>query len=113
METRLIPVLDADGLRSYMGVTCATYFEAVLHINSMIDVTERLDMDLLELTDREIDVLAKQTECKLIRKQIGEIRQKKVEAIAANRSPRLYLKQLNSLSIQLFRLEREMKKVCP
>ncbi|QDY86325.1 hypothetical protein FQU75_25095 [Paenibacillus polymyxa] len=113
MEIRLIPVIDASGLRSYKEVPGGTFFEAAQFVNGLLNNGERLDIELLDLTAREIDVLEKQTECNLIRQQIGEISIKKCAAIAANRSPRLYLKQLNGLSVKLWRLEREIKKACP
>ncbi|MDH2334253.1 hypothetical protein [Paenibacillus polymyxa] len=113
METRLIPVIDASGLRSYKEVPGGTFFEAVQFVNGLLNNGERLDMELLDLTGWEIDVLEKQAECNLIRQQMGEISSKKCAAIAANRSPRLYLNQLNGLSVKLWRLEREIKKACP
>ncbi|MGR6765385.1 hypothetical protein ACU1JV_26815 [Paenibacillus sp. T2-29] len=113
METRLIPVIDASGLRSYREATGETYFEAVQNINSLLDNGDCLDTDLLELSEQEIRLLEKQSECTRIRKQIGEINDKKVEAIATNRNPRQYLNQINGLSAQLWRLEREIKKACP
>ncbi|MNW52799.1 hypothetical protein D3C74_303340 [compost metagenome] len=113
MVIRLIPVIDASGLRSYREATGETYFEAVQNINSLLANGDRLDMELIDLTVKETELLEKQTECILIRQQIGEISIKKCAAIAANRSPRLYLKQLNGLSVKLWRLEREIKKACP
>ncbi|AIW41812.1 hypothetical protein [Paenibacillus polymyxa] len=113
METRLIPVIDASGLRNYREVPGGTFFEAARFVNGLLNNGERLDIESLDLTLREIDVLEKQAECNLIRQKIGELSSKKCEAIAANRSPRLYLNQLNGLSVKLWRLEREIKRACP
>lgn len=112
METRLIPVIDASGLRIYKEVRGGTFFEAVQFVCGLLNVGERLDMELLDFTAQEMDLLEKQVECNLIRQQMGELSSKKCEAIAANRNPRVYLNQLNRLSVRLWRLEREMKKVC-
>lgn len=113
METRLIPVIDASGLRSYKEVPGGTFFEAAQFVCALLNIGERLDMESLDFTAQEMDLLEKQAECSLIRQQIGEISSKKCEAIAGNRSPRVYLNQLNRLSIRLWRLEQEMKKICP
>ncbi|MDY7990658.1 hypothetical protein UY286_08775 [Paenibacillus polymyxa] len=113
METRLIPVLDASGLRSYLEVPGNTYFEAAYNVNSLLSGAVTLDMDLLDLTEQEFDVLHKQNECKLIREQLHEVSYKKIDALANNRSPRKFLNEQNELSFRLFRLEREIKKACP
>ncbi|WP_277375806.1 hypothetical protein [Paenibacillus polymyxa] len=113
METRLIPVIDASGLRSYLEVPGSTYFEAAYNVNGLLSGAVTLDTDLLDLTEQEFDVLHKQNECKLIREQLHEVSCKKMDALANNRSPRKFLNEQNELSFRLFRLEREIKKACP
>ncbi len=110
METRLIPVIDNSGLRSYLEVPGGTIFEGAYFINSLLSDAVRLDMSLLHLTEEEVQELDKQTECKKIRERMRELNYKKLEAISLGINPIEYKKEWHVLSGKLFRLEREMKK---
>ncbi|MGG1651352.1 hypothetical protein [Paenibacillus sp. NRS-1780] len=52
----------------------------------------------------------KQTECQKIRERMGELVEKRTEALSKNKNPRVFTKEFNELSCRLFRLERAMKK---
>ncbi|MGW8956648.1 hypothetical protein [Paenibacillus sp. NPDC055715] len=110
METRLIPVIEASGLRNYLETPGATYFEAAYNVNSLLSGAVILDKEKLELTEMEAAILERQSQCKRLREEMGELIALRLDALNNFRSPRKYSNKLNEISCEIFRLERANKK---
>ncbi|WP_025684546.1 hypothetical protein [Paenibacillus maysiensis] len=110
METRLIPIKDDSGLRNYLEVPGGTFFEAAYHINGFLKEPERLDMELLDLSEQEKLILERQTQCNELRIKMGQVGELRLNAVAHNRNPRRFKTEWSDLNSQLFKLERANKK---
>ncbi|WP_238353810.1 hypothetical protein [Paenibacillus sp. 23TSA30-6] len=110
METRLIPVIDASGYRSYMEVPGKTFFEAACLIDGLLSEAVRLDMSLLHLTEQELHELGVRKECRQIRTQLLYLYQDSIDALNDGHSIQQLRTRIDELTVRLYELEESIGK---
>lgn len=108
---RIVPIIDALGQRDYVKAPGATYFEAAYAVGNLLNAGERVNTDLLELTDMELQVLSKQAECRELRESMRPLIDKKYTLLNLHRSTHRVSEELNRISSKIFQLEREIRKL--